>query len=80
MIIKVDKPRDIHALYQKAKDDAAKHGIIWSGDIRQGQGSGFGFEGRYIVDEHSITIFVQKKPLLVSKSRIEREVKNYVTL
>jgi len=76
--IKVNKPKDINALFLKAKEDAQKHNITWTGDIREGHGSGFGFEGRYVVDENHIVITVLKRPLLASKSRIEREVKNYV--
>jgi len=78
MTITVNKPKDINALFLKAKEDAEKHNITWSGDIHSGYGSGFGFEGRYTTDENHITITVQKRPLLASKSRIEREVKNYV--
>jgi len=79
MTIKVNKPQDINALFLKAKEDAAKHNITWTGDIQQGHGSGFGFEGRYAVDESHITVTVLKRPLFASKSRIEREIKNYVT-
>ncbi|MCL2286375.1 MAG: hypothetical protein FWC32_08430 [Firmicutes bacterium] len=78
MIIKVNKPQDIHALFDKAKKDAAENGITWQGDITQGHGSGFGFEGQYVIDENHITITVTKRPLLVSKSRIKNEVENYV--
>ena len=78
MIIKVNRPKNIQALFLKAKEDAANRDITWSGDLNQGHGSGFGFEGRYVVDENHITITVLKRPLLASKSRIEREVENYV--
>ena len=78
MTVKVRKPQDLQALYTRAISDAAKQGISWSGDMRQGRGSGFGFEGSYIVDAEFITITVLKKPLLISKSRIEKEVMEYV--
>jgi len=77
MTIKVRRPQNLQALYTKAKNDAAEHGIIWTGDMQQGSGSGFGFEGSYIVDDEYIIVHVLKKPLLVSKSRIEKEVKEY---
>jgi len=79
MTIKINKPQDINALFLKAKEDAIKHNITWTGDLHSGHGSGFGFEGKYVVDENHITITVLKRPLLATKSRIEREVKNYVT-
>ena len=78
MTVKTDRPRDLQALFEKAKKDAEKHGIVWSGDINQGQGSGFGFEAKYVVDADSITVEILKRPLLVSKSRIEREGEIYV--
>ena len=78
MIIKIRRPQNLQALYARAKSDAEKRGIKWTGDMQQGHGSGFGFEGRYIVGADSITITVLKKPLLVSKSRIENAIKQYV--
>jgi len=79
MIIKVTRPQDMHALYTRAKNDAEKHGIKWTGDMQQGHGSGFGFEGRYVVDANYITVTVLKKPLFVTKARVEREIKQYVS-
>ena len=79
MTIKVSKPQNLQALYAKAIKDAAQHNISWTGDMQQGSGSGFGFEGSYVVDDEHIIIHVRKKPLLVSKSRIEKEVKEYVS-
>jgi len=78
MTIQVNRPKDLQALYTRAKGDAEKHGIKWEGDLQQGHGEGFGFEGRYNVGVDCITVTVLKKPLLVSKTRIQNEVKKYV--
>ena len=78
MTVKVNKPRDMQALFLKAQKDAEKHGITWSGDMQAGRGEGFGFEGKYVVDENHIIVTVTKRPLFASKSRIEREVKSYI--
>jgi len=78
MIIKIRKPQNLQALYVRAKNDAAKRGIKCTGDMHKGHGMGFGFEGRYTVGVDSITITVLKKPLLVSKSRIESVIKRYI--
>ena len=78
MIITVNKPQDLQALYKKAKNDATKHNIAWTGDMQQGYGSGFGFEGKYVVGADIITVTVLRKPMLASKSRIQNEIKKYV--
>ena len=78
MTIKVSRPSNIEAVFARAKSDAEKHGITWSGDINQGQGSGFGFEGMYRVDTDNITITILKRPLFATKSRIKREIERYV--
>lgn len=76
---KVEKPANLQELFERAKCDAKEHNITWSGDIKQGQGSGFCFEGSYSVGIDFITITVLKKPLLVSKSKIERAVREYLS-
>ena len=79
MIIKVPKPKDLQALLDRAKSDADKHGILYEGDITAGHGSGMGFEGRYVIDADFIIIHVLKKPMFVSKAKIETEVKKYIS-
>jgi len=78
MTIQVPRPQNLQALYDRAKSDAQKHDIKWSGDMQQGHGSGFGFEGKYVVDESYITVTVVKRPLLVSKTRVQNEVRRYI--
>ena len=79
MTIQFPKPNDLQALFSKATSDADKHGITWSGDMSQGHGSGRGFEGRYVVGVDYITVHVLKKPALITKGRIEKAVKQYLS-
>ena len=79
LIIKVPRPKDLQSVFTKAKSDAEKNNISWSGDINQGSGSGFGFEGDYVVDENFITVRVLKKPFWATNARIEKEVKSYLS-
>ena len=78
MTVTVNKPNDLQALYDKAKNDAERHNIIWTGDMQKGHGSGFGFEGKYVVGIDAITVTVLKKPLIATKSRVENAVRNYI--
>ena len=80
MIIRVDKPDDLQALFERATSDADKNGIAWTGDIKSGHGSGRGFEGTYTVDADGITIYVSKKPPFITKARVEMAVKTYISL
>lgn len=78
MTIKIPKPKDLQALFSRAKSDADTHGISYSGDIHGGSASGMVFEGSYSVDADYITIHVRKKPLLATAAKIEAEVKKYI--
>ena len=79
MTIKFAKPKDLSALFSRATKDADEHGITWAGDMNQGSGSGRGFEGSYSVDAEYITICVLKKPVFVTKSKIEKAIKQYLS-
>jgi len=78
LTIKVPKPQDLQAVLAKAKRDIETHDISWVGDSQQGQCSSRGFEGSYVVDADYITVTLTKKPLWVTKARIEQEVKKYL--
>ncbi|MCL2409025.1 MAG: hypothetical protein FWC96_05350 [Oscillospiraceae bacterium] len=75
---KVDRPENLETVFSKAKSDAEKHNISWSGDIQRGKAEGSGFEGSYVVDSDGITICIIKKPAFVSKAKIEKEVRRYL--
>ena len=79
MKIKFTRPKNLPALFSRATKDADEHGITWTGDMNQGHGSGRGFEGRYVVDADYITVHVLKKPVLITKSRIEKAVQQYLS-
>jgi len=79
LTIKVPKPQNLQDVLAKAKSDVAAHDISWVGDERQGKCSSRGFEGNYVVDEKYIIVTVTKKPLWVTDSRIQREVKKYLS-
>ena len=79
LTIKLPSPKNLSALFLKAKSDAEKHNITWAGDTKQGHGKGFGFEGSYTVDTDCITISVLMKPPFLSKARIEKEVMKYLS-
>jgi hypothetical protein len=78
LIIRIPKPENLQVLFANATADAKKHNISWRGDMQHGRGSHRGFEGSYVVDETHITITVSKKPLWVSQSMIEKEIKKYL--
>lgn len=80
LTVRVSKPKDVHALFNKAKSDAEKHGISWAGDITKGYGTHRGFEAEYLVDEDSITVNISKKPIWATRTMIEREISKYITL
>ena len=79
MTIKLARPKNLQALFSRATKDADEHGIAWAGDMSQGHGSGRGFEGRYVVDADCITVYVLKKPALITKARIEKAVREYLS-
>ena len=79
MTIKLARPKNLQALFTRATKDADEHGICWAGDMSQGHGSGRGFEGQYVVDGEHITVHVLKKPPLITKSRIEKAVQQYIS-
>ena len=76
--IQVPKPRDVQALYERAKVDAKKANIKWSGDIHKGHCAGWGVELTYSVDTDGITVCILKKPFLITVALIEKEVRKYV--
>jgi hypothetical protein len=78
LIIKIPKPNNLQELLERAKSDADKHDLSYEGDITKGHASGKGFEGSYTIDANFITIRVNKKPVLVSKAKIETEIKKYL--
>jgi hypothetical protein len=48
------------------------------GDNNRGRCSGYSFEGTYAVGTDYITIDVRKKPIFISKARVEKEIRKYL--
>ena len=76
--INVEKPKDLHAIFARAKNDANEQNILYEGDSHSGHFSGYGFEGTYAVDIDYITFAVSKKPWFVTKARFEKEIGKYL--
>ena len=78
LIIKIDRPKNIRAVLSKVKNDAKIYNVNFEGNHKNGVASGSGFKANYIVDKDDITVCVLEKPIFVSKSRIEKEVRKYL--
>ena len=78
--IKIEKPKNLQAVLLRAKNDAKKHNIFYEGDTKNGHGYGYGFDATYAVNTDFITIDVEKKPWFVSKARVEKEIRKYLSL
>jgi len=76
--IRTDKPKDMEAFFSKAKNDSKGNGITWSGDMSSGSIEGFGIQGNYIIDANYITVNITKKPPLISRALIEKEIVKYI--
>ena len=77
--IKIEKPNDLQAVISRARNDTQKYNILYEGDNNRGSCSSHNFEGTYVVDGDFITIDVQKKPAYITKSRIEKEIRKYLS-
>lgn len=77
MTLKIKRPKDLPSAFSKAKADAVKHKITFTGDENRGSGSGFGFAGSYRVYGDFIEITVTKKPPLISKGLITKKIEEY---
>ncbi len=69
---------DPQQLITKVKQIASEKGIDVSGDHQQGSLSGQGVNADYLLQDSILTITVQKKPLIVPWSMVEKMVTNFV--
>jgi hypothetical protein len=69
---------DPHQLISKIKQIASEKGINVSGDHQQGSLSGKGINADYALQDSTLTITVQKKPLIVPWSMVDKLVANFV--
>lgn len=69
---------DPQQLITKVKQIASEKGIDVSGDHQQGSLSGKGVNADYKLEDSILTITVQKKPLIVPWTMVEKMVTNFV--
>jgi len=77
IVITFEKKLDMKGLYAKAKRDAAKYSIPFSGDENGGSGEKFGVKGYFEAINGHLTITVTKKPPIASETKIRNLVLNY---
>ncbi len=69
---------DPEQIINKVKQVATEKGINVTGDHQQGSLSGHGVNADYLLEDSTLTITVQKKPLIVPWSMVEKLVTNFV--
>ena len=78
MPIKIQLPSELENMIPFLEGEAKKHDITFHKAGNNGWGFGHGFEASYTIRPGDILLTIHKKPLLVSKSRIVKEVDDYV--
>jgi hypothetical protein len=69
---------DPQQLIGKVKLIASEKGIDVSGDHQQGSLSGKGVSADYLLKDSTLTITVQKKPMIVPWVMVEKMVDNFI--
>ncbi len=69
---------DPQQLISKVKLIASEKGINVTGDHQQGSLSGKGVDANYLLEDSTLTITVQKKPMIVPWTMVEKMVANFV--
>ncbi|HFD11944.1 MAG TPA: hypothetical protein ENJ32_05705 [Crenotrichaceae bacterium] len=70
-----ENPQEI---LNKVRLIASEKGIDVSGDHQKGQLSGQGINADYVMQDSTLTITVQKKPMIVPWSMVEKMVAKFV--
>ncbi|TAL44098.1 MAG: hypothetical protein EPN89_14645 [Methylovulum sp.] len=65
-------------LITKAKHAAEKNGLRFIGDTDKGLIKGFGIEAHYLLQEDILTVNILRKPLLLSWTKVEQQVRALV--
>ena len=76
--IKIDKPDNFEQKFKEAIKESTSRAITFRGDEKSGYASGYGFEGKYIVDDCTITITILRKPMIYSMDRIKAVIQSYL--
>ena len=73
----VDRPGDLKATLQKAKELVEESKGVFNGDENSGYIISKGVEGTYIVSANSIKITVNKKPKLYPELAVKEYIKGF---
>lgn len=76
--IKVKIAEHPDELVTKARKAAEKHGLRFTGNTEKGLIKGFGIEAHYLLIDDELIVNILRKPLLMSWSRVEQQVKALV--
>jgi hypothetical protein len=68
---------DAATLLKHAKDAAVEAGAILTGDTNEGKFSGKGVEGHYKVDGNTMHVTITKKPIVVTDSFVESQIRKF---
>jgi hypothetical protein len=68
---------DAASLLQRAKNAAVESGAKLTGDTNSGKFSGKGVEGHYEVSDNKVRVTITKKPIVVTDSVIESQLRKF---
>ena len=71
----IDKPKDLNKALAKVKGEIEKNKGSLTGDEKGGSISMNGVKGTYRVTAHAVEITITKKPIIVSNTYIEKEIR-----
>jgi len=68
---------DAASLLARARKAATDNGAQVTGDANQGTFSGRGVEGSYTINGNTVTVTIDKKPLIIPWSLVESQLKQF---
>jgi len=68
---------DISPLLERAQQAAVKNGVQFNGDKEKGSFAGRGVEGSYVVSGNTVSVTVDKKPMIAPWSLVETQLKQF---
>jgi hypothetical protein len=77
MTIRLEKPVKLREAFTLVTEDATKVHAAFDCGMTNGNGSWFGFAGKYAVDADHILLTITKKPFIFADSTVDKEVKKY---
>lgn len=64
-------------LVERAKQSAAQNHVQFDGDERSGNFSGDGVAGTYTVQNHTVTVTVNRKPFYITMAMIKSHIQGF---